>query len=243
VCADEAQLEVRIASVVYNEPRLIEICNDFDKDIHSAITAQAFGRQYDEIKSGYDNKINEIVELRVKGKGITFGIIYQEQASGLAYNLDISEKEAGEFIDNFYGGFPDLYDNIEQTKRLLIQQGYLDNYFGFRRSWRNHKKEDHKSQREGVNHLIQSLAWNVLELAMIEVKTEIENRNLKSRLVLQIYDSIIVEALEEELDEVAKIVKDKMESAIEEFDNINRVRLKTDVEIGDNLNDLEKHKL
>lgn len=240
VYADMAQLEVRIASVVYNEPKLIEISNDFSKDIHSRITAQAFGKTYDYVYNGYKAGDPEITELRVQGKTVQFGVIYQEGASKLAYQLGITEEKAKQFIADYYNNFPDLAKNIGLTKKLIVKQGYLDNYFGFRRKWRNHKEEDHQTLREGVNFLVQSLAWNVIELCLIKIDKELDKRKLKSKLVMQVYDSIIAESPEEEIDEVASIFKEIMESVNIPYDGLNRVKLKSDPGVGDNLANVEK---
>ena len=240
ICSDQAQLEVRIAAVVYDEPELIKICNDKMKDMHCSITAKAFNRDYDEIYNGYKNGDIKITELRVRGKSTAFGIIYQEGAAKLAYALNITEKKAQKFIDDYYKNFPSLKQNIEITKEILVEQGYLNNYFNFRRRWKDHTKEAHASLREGVNFLVQSLAWNLLQMSLIKIDEELEKRNLKSRLVLQVYDSVIVESKNEEVDEVANIVKEIMESANRKFENINRVKLLADVEVGPNLADLKK---
>uniref|UniRef100_A0A6M3K9X3 DNA-directed DNA polymerase n=1 Tax=viral metagenome TaxID=1070528 RepID=A0A6M3K9X3_9ZZZZ len=242
VCADEAQLEVRISSVVYDEPKLIEICNDFSKDIHCAITAQAFDRDYDEIYNGYKNGDWEITELRVQGKAIQFGVIYQEGPQKLAYELGIQTEEAAKFIQDYYKRFSNLRKNIDAVIQFVIEHGYVDTYFNFRRRWKFHSEEDHSTQREAVNHGVQSLAFSIIQLALIEIDKKLEEVGLVSRLVLQVYDSVIVETLEKEIPVVAEIVKNAMENVIKPFENINRVKLKSDIEVGPNLADLETFK-
>jgi len=242
VYGDMAQLEVRISSVVYNEPRLINICNDTSKDIHCAITAKAFGRDYDEIYNGYQAGDEEITELRVKGKGVQFGVIYQQQAAGLAYALGIKETEAQQFINEYYNNFPDLYYYIEKTKEKVIKDGDLVNYFGFKRRWFKHSADDHNTQREAVNFMVQSPSWTIIELAMIQINKKLFRKGLKAKLLMQIYDAIIVEAPDEEIDEVAKIMKQVMTSVNKPFDILNRVKLLTDIEVGKNLRDMKKYK-
>lgn len=243
VHADESQLEVRLASVIYDEPRLIEICNDFTKDPHSSVTAKAFNKSYDYIYNGYINGDKEITELRVAGKSIQFGVIYQEGAKKLAYTLGITVEKAQEFIDQYYKGFPDLRKNIDKIIEFVIEHGYIRNYFGFVRTWKYHSAEDHSTQREAVNMPIQSLAWNMLQLAMIQIDKTLKERKLIARLVLQVYDSVVVETPDEEIPEVTSIVKEIMESVIIPWKNINRVKLKSDVEVGENLSELEKYNI
>lgn len=245
VSADQAQLEVRVASVVYDEPVLREICNDFSKDFHSATTAKAFGKTYEDVYNGYMREDTYWKELRVKGKSITFGLLYGETSYGLSYNLNITEAEAEEFIKMFYQNMPNLASNIENTKKLIIEQGYLANFFGFRREWANHTADDAGTLREGVNFLIQSLAWNLLEISLIKADTIIKKEGLKARPILQVYDNIVIEAPDDEVKDVSAILKECMETANIEFegikfDNINRVKLKTDVEVGKSLADLSK---
>ena len=240
VCGDESQLEVRIGSVVYNEPRLIEICNDLSKDIHSNITAKAFKKTYEEVYNGYKSDEVYWVELRVKGKSVQFGVIYQQGSSTLGYQLGIKESEAQSFINEYYENFPDLKINIDRTKELIIKQGYLDNYFGFRRTWRYHTAEDKATLREGINFLVQSLAWNLIQLCMIQIDNKLKERKLKGRLILQVYDSIIVEAPDKEIYEVADIMKNVMTNVNKPYENINRVVLATDIEVGKNLAEMRK---
>ena len=164
-------------------------------------------------------------------------------ADALAYALGISVKEAQEFIDEYYRNFPDLASNIEKAKQFLIKNGYLTNYFGFTRTWKYHTEEDHGSLREGVNHLVQSPAWNIVQLAMIQIDEEFTKQKMESELILQRYDAIIAEAVDDEVDEVARIMKDKMINVIKPYEGLNRVLLNTDIEIGKNLADLEKYKI
>jgi DNA polymerase-1 len=244
VASDEGQLEVRLSAVIYNEPRLIDICNDLEKDIHSNITATAFNYKYEEVYENYKKGDTFFTELRVKGKGVQFGTIYQIGARKLAYQLKISEEDAANFISEYYERFPDLRKNIDRTIDEIMRQRYVDNYFLFRRSWPNVDMKDdgavQKMQREGINHKIQSLGWNFLELAMIQIDEQFRHFNLDAHLVMQVYDSVIVEVKKEQVNDAAKIVKEIMENVNQPYENVNRVRFKSDVECGINLADTEK---
>ena len=241
VYADESQLEMRVASVVYDDLTLIEIINS-GKDFHSMVTAKVYNVTYDTVYDEQNKKVrSDWEDKRRITKAISFGVLYGEGPQKLAYTLGITVKKAEKFIEQHYEGFPSLKENIEKTKELVIKQGYLDNYFGFRRRWQFHSEEDHSTLKEAVNFLVQSLAWNLIQLAMIRVDRELKERGLKSRLVLQVYDSLVVEALNEEVPEVAFIIKNAMENVNKPYDNINRVLLKSDIEIGLNLAELEKY--
>jgi len=240
---DQAQLEMRVSSIIYNEPRLIDICNDLSKDIHCSITAKAFNRNYDEIYNGYINEDEEITELRVRGKTTGFGVLYQIGAKGLAYDLKVTEQEAQQFIDDFYAGFPDLQYYIEETKAEVIKNGYLINYFGFKRRWIKHSAEDHSTLREAVNFLVQSPAWNLIELAMIQINNKFIKRKFKTELLMQVYDAVIAETIKEEREEAADIIKNIMCSVNKPFKNLNRVILSTDIHEGINLKDMHKYEV
>ena len=242
VYADEGQLEVRIAAVIYDEPKLIDICNNPTEDMHSRITAQILGYDYDYINKGHkvDPKISE---LRTHGKEIQFGILYQRGAASLAYELGISKEKAQGYIDSYYTEFPSLYKNIKATKAKVIKQWYLDNYFNFRRRWKKPTGEkaaqiEEAIQREAVNFLIQSVAWNLIELAMIQIDQILVDKNLYSYLLLQVYDAIAVESPDNEVEQVGDIVRTVMEGVNKPYPNLNRVRLTTDVQAGDNLKNL-----
>ncbi|MBU2249519.1 MAG: hypothetical protein KKD77_22420 [Gammaproteobacteria bacterium] len=246
VISDEAQLEVRVASVVYDEPKLIKISNDFSKDIHSAITAVAFGQEYDEVYNNYKKGDLYFTELRVKGKTIQFGVLYQMGPKKLAYQLKIPKEDATQFIADYYLRFDNLRKNIDLVKYLIQEQGYVDNYFNFRRAWPYdvlHNEDEgvvQEALRQGVNHQVQSVAWNLLELALIEIDKQLDKYHLDAYLVMQVYDSIIVEVADRHVNDVVKVVKEVMQNVNEPYENINRVRLKSDVEVGINQADLEK---
>jgi DNA polymerase-1 len=208
------------------------------------VTAKVYGVTYDTVYDEQNKKVKPNWEDKRRiTKAISFGVLYGEGPQKLAYTLGITVKKAQDFIDQYYEGFPSLKENIEKMKELVIKQGYLDNYFGFRRRWQFHSEEDHSTLREAVNFPVQSLAWNLIQLAMIQVDRELKKRKLKSRLVLQVYDSLVVEALNEEISEVAFIVKNAMENVNKPYDNINRVLLKSDIEVGLNLAELEKYEV
>lgn len=241
VCADLRQIEVRVAAVIYNDSNLIEVCNSVGSDFHCMIAAKANGIPYDEFYSRYKNGDEDAAKKRQDGKALTFGVLYQEGAEALAYNLGTSKRKAQEFIDDYFRGFPELKKNIEKQKQFVVKNGYVDTYFGFRRWFKNHQVEDHEILRMAVNTPIQGTAWNLLELILIEVDRVLEERGLKSALVLQVYDSVIVEAVENEVEEVALLIKEVMENINKPYPELSRVKIEIDMEIGDNLGELVEY--
>ena len=240
VYSDEGQLEMRVASVVYKESELIKICNDTTKDFHCNITAKAFGRDYKEIYDGYKAGDEVITELRVAGKGVGFGVLYQSGAEGISKQIGRTKDESQKLIDEFFVNFPALKRNINKIKKLVIKQGFLDNYFGFRRSWPNHTEEDHGTLREAVNFMVQSVAWNFIELAMIQIDEAFISNKMESQVLLQIYDAIVVESPDDEVKDASRIVKGIMESVNQPYKGLNEVKLISDIEVGKCLGEMEK---
>lgn len=239
--SDLSQIEVRIAAVVYNDENLIELCNTKGKDFHCMITAKVYNLPYDEVFQKYKSGDKEMTEKRSICKSITFGILYGKTPEGLAKDMQVSVDEAKGFIDDYFSGFPQLYDNIEKLKRHVIKTGYVDTYFKFRRRWRFHSEEDHKTLREATNHGIQGTAWNLMQLILIKVDEYLES--FQSGLIMQVYDSLGVEALEEEIDEIAPNIKYLMETINQPFEGLNRVNIKADMEIGKKLSKMKKMSL
>jgi len=239
VYADESQVEVRVAAVIFDEPNLIEICNA-GGDLHCLTTAKVYGMTYDEVYDGYKSGDVEITEKRKGVKAVVFGCLYQESAIGLAYDLGISVRKAEQFIKDFFKGFPNLERNIEKLKQKVIETGEVSTYFGFKRRWKFHSADDHNTLREAVNMPVQGTAWNLVELAIIQINDFLEKNKMISGLALQVYDSVAVEAHISEYKKVCRAVKKIMESVNKPYPELNRVKLTADVEVGKNLAELRK---
>ncbi|MHA2220390.1 MAG: DNA polymerase, partial [Candidatus Hodarchaeales archaeon] len=146
--------------------------------------------------------------------------------------------EAEAFIERYFEGFPKLEENIERIKDFVNKNGYVDTWFGFRRHWQYHGVKEHKTQREAVNHPIQGTAWNIMEKILIDVDKLLSD--YQSKLVWQNYDSLTVEAKEEEIDELAPKIQDIMESVQKPYDVLNRVQIKSDIKKGYDLANMEQ---
>lgn len=246
LAADMSQAEVRVAAVIYDDENLITACNEEGKDdFHSVITSKVYHKPYEWIYTRYNNEDHpdheEVTEWRRKCKTITFGILYQQGAESLAYALGISLREAEEFIKTYFRGFPDLERNIEKQKDFTRRYGYAKTYFGHRRFFQRGTWDDADTLRKAVNSPIQGTAWNLMQLSLIEVDKVLTENNMKSGLVLQVYDSMVVEAHKDEVDDVAKLMKRTMETIHLPYEGLNRVKLKTDVEIGNNLHEMRRY--
>jgi len=234
VKADMSQLEVRVASVIYYDPLMIEFCNS-GKDFHSLVASRVIGKVYEEFNAEINNNNPKYVKIRKINKAVTFGVLFQEGPDGLAYNLGISRSKAEKFIEEYFEQFPQLKEKIEETKQHLIKYGYVDSYFGLRRKWDYHSEENHNMLREGVNHPIQSTAWQLCQMAMNDIDDATEERNLKSRLVMQIHDENILEVPESELEIIKTIVPEIMSAVNKPFPVLNEVKLSADLKVVETL--------
>ncbi len=191
-------------------------------DIHSQTASQVFHVPLDEVNS----------TLRNNAKAVNFGIVYGISDYGLSQDLNISRKEAREYIDKYlhnYQGVKDFMDNIVIKGK---EDGYVETLFNRRRyipelSSKNFNIRSF-GERIALNTPIQGSAADIIKIAMVKVYNELENRNLKSRLILQVHDELIIETHKDEKDEVEKLLKEIMENAIE----LN-VPLIVDLKIGD----------
>ena len=201
---------------------MIEAFNS-DADIHTISASQVFKVPVEEVSK----------QLRSKAKAVNFGIVYGISEFGLAEQIDINRKEAKEYIEKYletYHGIRDYMKNIvEETK----QKGYVSTLFGRRRYIQELNSKNYMVRKFGdraaMNTPIQGTAADIMKIAMIKVYNELKNRNLKSKIVLQIHDELLIETLLEEKEEVKEILKTSMENAAK-----LSVPLKVEVEEGKN---------
>jgi DNA polymerase-1 len=228
---DLAQVEVRVAAVIYYDKNLIEICNTDGKDFHSMIASKIYHTSYDDFYKAYKDEDPVITEKRVAAKSVTFGILYQQGADGLSDALNIEKNKAQSFIDEYFAGFPDLYNCIEQTKKFVIENKYVESYFGFRRRWSGTTEDSKEMLREAVNHRIQSTAWQISQLIQIQVDNFIEKNNLDAYLIMQTYDSILLEIKEKDIQTFSSEIVNIVENVNKPYPILNEVKIKADIEI------------
>ncbi len=220
--ADYSQVELRVLAHMANDETMIKAFNS-DADIHTISASQVFKVPVEEVSK----------QLRSKAKAVNFGIVYGISEFGLAEQIDINRKEAKQYIDQYletYHGIKEFMANIvEQSKKT----GYVETIFGRRRYIQELNSKNYMvrkfGERAAMNTPIQGTAADIMKIAMIKVYNELKNRNLKSKIVLQIHDELIIETLLEEKEEVSKLLKECMESSAKLF-----VPLKVDVEEGQN---------
>ena len=206
VDADYSQVELRILAHISRDENMIEAFNS-GEDIHAITASQIFKVPVEEVSK----------QLRSKAKAVNFGIVYGISEFGLAEQIDIKRNEAKQYIEQYletYHGIKEFMTNVvEEAKR----KGYVSTEFGRRRYIPELNSKNYMIRKFGdraaMNTPIQGTAADIMKIAMIKVYNELKRRNLKSKIVLQIHDELLIETLLEEIEEVKDILKESMENA------------------------------
>ena len=206
VDADYSQVELRVMAHMSNDETMIKAFNS-DADIHTICASQVFKVPIEEVSK----------QLRSKAKAVNFGIVYGISEFGLAEQIDIKRNEAKEYIEQYldtYHGIKEYMDNIvEEAKK----NGCVSTLFGRRRYIPELNSKNYMIRKFGdraaMNTPIQGTAADIMKIAMIKVYNELKNRNLKSKLILQIHDELLIETVLEEKEEVEKLLKECMEES------------------------------
>jgi DNA polymerase-1 len=208
VDADYSQIELRVLAHITDDVNMIEAFVK-NEDIHASTASKVFGVPLEEVNSS----------LRSKAKAVNFGIVYGIGDFSLSKDLGITRKEARTYID----GYLDKYANVKKYMNDIVAQGkelgYVTTMFGRRRYLPELKSSNFNvrsfGERIAMNMPIQGSAADIIKIAMVKVHSELIARKLKSRLILQVHDELIIEAHESELEEVTKLLKESMENAAE----------------------------
>ena len=221
VDADYSQVELRVLAHMSQDETMINAFRN-NEDIHTKTASQVFNVGMDEVTS----------KQRSDAKAVNFGIVYGKSDFGLSEDLHIPVKQAKEYIENYFN----KYDKIKQFMDEIIEdaseKGYVTTILNRRRYIPEIKSSNfmlrNAGKRAAMNAPIQGSAADIIKIAMINVYKKLEENNMKSKLILQVHDELIVEAVDAELDIVKRIVKDEMENAVS-LD----VNLDVDLNIGD----------
>ena len=205
--ADYSQIELRIMAHLSCDQHLIGAFKE-GIDIHAATASKIFRIPHEEVTS----------DQRRIAKVANFGIMYGISAFGLAQRLRIGRKEAQKIIDDYFAGFPSILSFIEDTKEAARETGYVETLFGRRRYIPEINSKNGTiralAERNAVNAPIQGTSADIIKLAMIAVDKELEERGFKSRMVLQIHDELVFDAVPEEIEDLKAMVVDKMENIV-----------------------------
>ena len=205
--ADYSQIELRIVAAMSGDPNMCEAFRQ-GKDIHTATAAKVYGIDEREVTK----------EQRYKAKSVNFGIIYGQGAFGLADNLGISRTEAKEIIDNYKKEFVGITTYMTDIVNFAQENGYVETLLGRKRWLRDISSSNFTvrgyAERNAVNSPIQGTAADMIKLAMIKIHVAIKEQKLQSKMILQVHDELVFDALKEELDVLKPLILDGMKSAL-----------------------------
>lgn len=206
VDADYSQIELRVLAHCSGDRQLIEAYQE-EKDIHRITASQVFHTPFD-----------QVTDLqRRNAKAVNFGIVYGISSFGLSQDLSITRKEASQYIEQYFKTYPGIKVFLDNAVAQAKEMGYVTTLFGRRRpvpelSSSNFAQRSF-GERVAMNSPIQGTAADIMKIAMIGVERRLKENHMRSRLVLQVHDELLVEAHETEIEEVKKILKDEMEHA------------------------------
>lgn len=218
--ADYSQIELRVLADLSNDENMINAFNS-GVDIHTTTASQVFGLPVDMITK----------ELRSRAKAVNFGIVYGIGAFSLAKDIGVSRKEAQEYINNYLATFSGVDKYMNHMIELAKERGYSETLFNRRRYLPELSSSNHMlrafGERVARNMPIQGTAADIIKIAMVKVDKRLADENMKSRLILQVHDELIVEAPEDEAQKALEIVTQEMENACK-----MKVCLRADGKIG-----------
>ena len=225
VDADYSQIELRVMASISEDTQLIEAFNS-SKDVHSITASQVFGVPENEVTP----------ELRRRAKAVNFGIIYGISSFGLGEDLGISRAEAKEYIEKYFVTYSKVKEYLDSCVEKAKNDGYVRTMMSRIRpipelSSSNFMQRSF-GERVAMNSPIQGTAADIIKIAMINVFRELKERKLKSRLILQIHDELLIEVYKPELEEIKKILEENMVHAAD-----MKVPLYIDMHTGDSLYD------
>ncbi|MGW4480597.1 DNA polymerase I [Rhodococcus triatomae] len=206
--ADYSQIEMRIMAHLSNDDGLIEAFNT-GEDLHSFVGSRAFGVPIEEVTP----------ELRRRVKAMSYGLAYGLSAYGLAAQLKISTEEAKEQMEAYFARFGGVRDYLREVVEKARKDGYTSTLYG-RRRYLPDLNSDNRQRREvaeraALNAPIQGTAADIIKVAMIDVQSALAEAGLRSRMLLQVHDELVLEIAADERDAVEALVREKMAGAIE----------------------------
>ncbi|MBO5031255.1 MAG: DNA polymerase I [Lachnospiraceae bacterium] len=206
--ADYSQIELRVLAHMSDDKQLIEAYK-MDEDIHRITASKVFHTPFE-----------EVTDLqRRNAKAVNFGIVYGISSFGLSQDLSITTKEAKAYIDEYFKTYPGIKSFLDKTVSDAKEKGYCETMFGRRRPVPELKSSNFMQrsfgERVAMNSPIQGTAADIIKYAMLNVYDALKEKGLKSKLILQIHDELLIETREEEVEEVRKVLSHEMQNVCE----------------------------
>lgn len=203
--ADYSQIELRLLAHFSEDENLVNaFLNNID--IHTATASSVFGVDIKDVTK----------EMRYKAKAVNFGIIYGQTSYGLSTSINTTPTEAKAFIDKYFKTYPKIKEYLDKTIEIAHKQGYIETMYGRKRYLKEELESSNRmikefAERAAVNAPLQGTAADLIKLAMIEVYKKLQEKNLKTKMIIQVHDELVLEVPKNELEEVKILVKKAME--------------------------------
>ena len=228
LAADYSQIELRLLAHFSEDPVLIDSFVQ-QEDIHARTAGEIFGVPADQVDR----------DMRRAAKAVNFGIIYGISSYSLGNDLGVSRKTAQDYIDGYFARYPNVKNYLDQTVADAKAKGYAETLMGRRRYLPDLTSKNYNlrsfAERTAMNTPLQGSAADIIKLVMVKLFEALEERHLKSKLILQVHDELIIDCSKTELDEVRPLLKEIMENTVS-----LRVPLTVDMKAGDDWYHMEK---
>lgn len=203
--ADYSQIELRLLAHISQDKNLVDAFNS-GVDVHTLTASKVFEVPVEDVTK----------EMRYKSKAVNFGIIYGQSKYGLAKALGISNAEAESFINKYFATYPRVKTYMEGTVLEAEKNGYVETIFGRKRYLAGELASSNAmirdfAKRAAINQPMQGTAADLMKIAMIDFAKKLKDKNLKSKMIIQVHDELVVEVYKPELEIVKKLVKEAME--------------------------------
>ncbi|MDR2273729.1 MAG: DNA polymerase I [Sphingobacterium sp.] len=225
--ADYSQIELRLIAELSKDQNMMDAFSQ-GHDIHRATAAKVYNMAFEEVTS----------EQRRNAKAVNFGIIYGQSAFGLSQNLGISRKEAADIINEYFNQYTGIKKYMSDSVEFAKEKGYVETILKRRRYLRDINSANMTvrgfAERNAINAPIQGSAADLIKIAMIAIQKEIEQQNLRGKMIMQVHDELVFDVPKQEVEAFKSIILDKMTNAI-------KTTVPLVVEIGEGKNWLEAH--
>ena len=227
LAGDYSQIDLRALTHLSQDKSLLDAFHQ-DEDIHTATAAQLFSV----------DALQVTPDMRRVAKTVNFGVIYGMSDYGLEQATELSREEAARFITSYFEKYPGVKQYLESTKEQARQLGYVQTLLGRRRSIpeinSSNRQVREAAERMAINMPVQGTSADIIKVAMINLEREMDRRQLKSKMMLQVHDELIFEVPQEELEEMRQLVPQAMSTALE-----LSIPLKVDIKTGNNWGEME----
>jgi DNA polymerase-1 len=207
VAGDYSQIDLRVLAHLSQDENLLSAFRE-DKDIHAATASQLFGVDIAHVTT----------DMRRLAKTVNFGVIYGMSEFGLEQATDLSRQEAAQFINAYFAKYPGVKRYLDDTREKARRTGYVETILGHRRYVPEvlspNRIVREAAERMAINMPVQGTSSDIIKVAMINLYREMLERNLKSRMLLQVHDELIFEVPHDEIEEMTHLVRERMSAAI-----------------------------